>query len=95
MNTWWREASMCLSYSMIATLDLADSEDIGHQVAGELGVDYHEYIADSIYLWIQETRETRDLVERCSGYRAPVLQWMNLVRAQRARLQATFAEAAR
>ena len=54
----------------LATLDLAHSEDIGHQVAGELGVDYHEYIGDSIYLWIQEARETRDLGERCSGYRA-------------------------
>ena len=54
----------------LATLDLADSEDIGHQVAAELGVDYHEYIGDSIYLWIQEARETRDLGERCSGYRA-------------------------
>ena len=49
---------------------MADSEDIGHQVAAELGVDYHEYIGDSIYVWIQE--------ERWSGYRASVLQWMNL-----------------
>ena len=54
----------------LATLDLTDSESIGYQVAGELGIDYHEYIGESIYLWIQEARETRDLVERFSGYRA-------------------------
>ena len=48
-------------------------------MAGELGVGYHEYIGDSIYLWIQEARETRELVERYSGYRAPTLvQWVAL-----------------
>ena len=43
----------------MATLDLADSEGIGHQVAGELGVDYHDCIGDSVYLWIEEVIETR------------------------------------
>ena len=62
----------------LATLDLDDCEEIGHQVAGELGVGYHEYMGDSIYLWIQEARETRKLVERYSGYNASALQWMKL-----------------
>ena len=34
----------------LATLDLEDSEGFGRQVAGELDVDYQDYIGDSIYL---------------------------------------------
>ena len=56
----------------MATLDLADSEGIGHQVAGELGVDYHDCIGDSIYLWIEEVIETRrDLWLPRPGRQAP------------------------
>ena len=64
----------------LASLRLEESEDIGYQVAEELNLQYEQYIGDSVYLWLQKTKQGARIVRRTTGYLAGAIAWMDLGR---------------
>ena len=55
----------------LATVRLEEAVTVAGQLADELGLGYEDYLAEAVYLWIQEVRESAKLEKRLQGLLAP------------------------